>query len=183
MSVAAKPFKTPYPVIDTDPHFKRVVGYMRPSDYAFIVGGYTAFPGAILLWERIVPGKYPPGGRDATLRLCCFLGLTGGFLAAYLRSSQRFWGTRENAQEDEKDRMEMAEKIEKGEPLYGVSTLSEYSQGVAARNSRYSAWKMASVPWFNFVNHNQHGVDVKERYGYDEAAAQAAREAKEAELA
>jgi hypothetical protein len=30
----AKEFNTPYPVIDNDPHFFRVVRYMRPTDYA-----------------------------------------------------------------------------------------------------------------------------------------------------
>jgi hypothetical protein len=30
----AKEFNTPYPVIDTDPQFFRVIRYMRPTDYA-----------------------------------------------------------------------------------------------------------------------------------------------------
>lgn len=43
-----KEFNTPYPVIDTDPHFSRVVRYMRPSDYASWAVGTAAAP-AILL--------------------------------------------------------------------------------------------------------------------------------------
>jgi hypothetical protein len=43
-----KEFNTPYPVIDTDPHFSRVVRYMRPNDYAAWAAGTAAAP-AILL--------------------------------------------------------------------------------------------------------------------------------------
>lgn len=50
---------------------------------------------------------------------------------------------------------EMVDKVKKGEPLYGVSELSPYVQGVAARNSRYSSLFLHVMPWFNFVNHNQ----------------------------
>lgn len=50
---------------------------------------------------------------------------------------------------------EMVAKVKKGEPLYGVSTLSPYMQGVASRNSRYSGVWLHIMPWFNFVNHNQ----------------------------
>ena len=50
---------------------------------------------------------------------------------------------------------EMVEKVKKGEPLYGTSSLSPYMQGVASRNSRYSGIWLHVIPWFNFVNHNQ----------------------------
>jgi len=53
------------------------------------------------------------------------------------------------------DMREMVEKVKKGEPLYGNSTLSPYMQGVAARNSRYSGVFLHVVPWFNFVDHEQ----------------------------
>ena len=49
----------------------------------------------------------------------------------------------------------MVDKVKKGEPLYGHSTLTPYMQGVAARNSRYSAIMAQIIPWANFVNHNQ----------------------------
>jgi len=62
------------------------------------------------------------------------------------------------------DMREMVEKVKKGEPLYGESTLSPYMQGVAARNSRYSQIMLHVIPWFNFVNHNQHGVDTSKYY-------------------
>lgn len=35
---------TDYPVIDMDPHFGRVVRYMRPSDYATWAGAAAAGP-------------------------------------------------------------------------------------------------------------------------------------------
>lgn len=53
------------------------------------------------------------------------------------------------------DMREMVDKVKKGEPLYGASDLTPYHQGVAARNSRYSALLFHVVPWVNFVNHNQ----------------------------
>ncbi len=67
----------------------------------------------------------------------------------------RFYGMKENAREVEKDMREMVDKVKKGEPLYGVSTLTPYMQGVAARNSRYSGVWLYNVPYFNFVNHPQ----------------------------
>lgn len=62
------------------------------------------------------------------------------------------------------DMREMVDKVKKGEPLYGVSQLTPAMQGVAARQSRYSAMFMAVIPWFNFVNHSQHGVDTAKYY-------------------
>ena len=69
--------------------------------------------------------------------------------------SDRFYGAKENGREVEMDMREMVDKVKKGEPLYGKSHLSPHMQGVAARNSRYSATFMHVVPWFNFVNHDQ----------------------------
>jgi len=59
---------------------------------------------------------------------------------------------------------EMVGKVKRGEPLYGESRLTPYMQGVAARQSRYSAMFMSMIPWFNFVNHSQHGVDTAKYY-------------------
>ena len=53
------------------------------------------------------------------------------------------------------DMREMVDKVKKGEPLYGKSSLTPYMQGVAARNSRYSGVNLHLLPWFNFVNHDQ----------------------------
>lgn len=73
----------------------------------------------------------------------------------YFVVTVRFWGWTENAREVEMDMKEMVEKVKKGEPLYGESTMTPYMQGVAARNSRYSQLFLHAIPWFNFVNHNQ----------------------------
>lgn len=48
---------------------------------------------------------------------------------------------------------EMVDKVKKGEPLYGKSSLTPYMQGVASRNSRYAATFFHVIPWFNIVNH------------------------------
>jgi hypothetical protein len=43
-----KTFNNEYPVIDTDPHFFRVVRYFRSSDYAAWAAGTAAAPGLLL---------------------------------------------------------------------------------------------------------------------------------------
>lgn len=78
--------------------------------------------------------------------------LTHGHLYRFI---DRFLGLTENKRETEMDMREMVDKVKAGEPLYGRSSLSEYMQGVAARNSRYSVLFIHAMPWFNFVNHDQ----------------------------
>ncbi len=67
----------------------------------------------------------------------------------------RFYGFKENKREYDMDMREMVDKVKKGEPLYGRSELTPYMQGVASRNSRYTALFIHVIPWFNFVNHEQ----------------------------
>lgn len=81
----------------------------------------------------------------------------------------------ENAREVQMDMREMVDKVKAGQPLYGVSTLPTDVQGMAARQSRYSALFMAVIPWFNFVNHNQHGVDTAKYYQQAERELEAER--------
>ena len=76
----------------------------------------------------------------------------------------RFYGFTENKREVDMDMREMVAKVKAGEPLYGHSSVTPYIQGVASRNSRYSALFLHALPWFNFVNHNQHGVDTAKYY-------------------
>lgn len=40
----------PYPLIDADPHFGRVVRYMRPSDYGLWAGAAAAGPAVLYLY-------------------------------------------------------------------------------------------------------------------------------------
>jgi hypothetical protein len=161
---ASKVIQTDYPLIDNDPHFKRVVGYARTSDY--VAGGLAAAfgPAALYTLEKFSPSHVGKGGFAKIMRLTGAVGLIGGFLVFYQRSSLRFYGASENAREVEMDMREMVNKVKKGEPLYGVSDLTPHMQGVAARQSRYSALFFGVMPWFNFVNHNQHGVDTAKYY-------------------
>jgi hypothetical protein len=78
-----------------------------------------------------------------------------GLAANSILSAVRLYGWTENNREVEMDMREMVDKVKKGEPLYGHSSLTPYMQGVAARNSRYSALMAQVIPWANFVNHNQ----------------------------
>lgn len=93
-------------------------------------------------------------------------------------STVRFYGMSENAREVEMDMQEMVTKVKAGEPLYGESKLTPHMQGVAARQSRYSALFTAVIPWFNFVNHNQHGVDTAKYYRRAEQELEAERAGK-----
>jgi len=77
------------------------------------------------------------------------------------------------------DMREMVDKVKRKEPLYGTSTLTPYMQGVAARNSRYSGLFIHVLPWFNFVNHNLHGVDTAKYYQQAERELEAERLGKE----
>jgi hypothetical protein len=76
------------------------------------------------------------------------------------------------------DMKEMVGKVKAGKPLYGEPTLSPYIQGVAARQGRYAALMNDIIPWFNFVNHNQHGVDTAKYYQQAERELEAERQAK-----
>ncbi|KAI9736290.1 MAG: hypothetical protein M1834_001176 [Cirrosporium novae-zelandiae] len=175
--VPAKTLDTDYPLIDSDPHFKRVLRYARPSDYA--VGAFSAtLPASVLLlWENISPSYVGRGGFAPAMRLTGFVGLAGGFLLFYQRSSLRFYGFTENKREQDMDMREMVDKVKRGEPLYGKSSLTPYMQGVASRNSRYSGLFLHVLPWFNFVNHEQHGVDTAKYYRQAEKELEAERTA------
>lgn len=87
----------------------------------------------------------------------------------------RFYGMSENAREIEMDMREMVDKVKAGQPLYGESKLTPAMQGVAARQSRYSGLFLAVLPWFNFVNHSQHGVDTAKYYQQAERELEAER--------
>ncbi|PTB44925.1 uncharacterized protein TrAFT101_000396 [Trichoderma asperellum] len=171
----SKVVETKYPLIDNDPHFKRVVGYARTSDYAAGAAAAAFAPAGLYALERLAPSHVGRGGLAKAMRLAGFIGLAGGFLYFYQRSALRFYGATENAREVEMDMREMVAKVKAGEPLYGESKLNAHLQGVAARQSRYSALFFSTVPWFNFVNHNQHGVDTAKYYQQAERELEAER--------
>lgn len=165
-AAALKEFATPYPLIDADPHFRRVVRYFRPSDYGAWAGAAAAFPGALWLMESASPTR-PRRGLGPGLRLAATLGVMGGFLLAYQRASFRFWGWSENEREQS---LASKEKESGDVPGFGKSSLSEEVQGSAFRNSLFSQLNFgvyhgggdgvlteaAVIPWFNFVNHKYH---------------------------
>ncbi|KAG1109622.1 hypothetical protein G6F42_015598 [Rhizopus arrhizus] len=154
-----KEFSTPYPVIDSDPHFSRVVRYMRPSDYAAWAAGTAAAPALLLGMEKMDPVG-PLRNMRLPLRIATVVGAFGGFLYAYQTSSLRFWGWTENSAEVAKDQAELSQLAKEGKALYGDSYMPEHVQAASARNSRYSQLKFGAIPWFNFANHNNHGVDT-----------------------
>ncbi|KAL2005950.1 hypothetical protein VTN00DRAFT_10443 [Thermoascus crustaceus] len=176
--VPPKRANTDYPLIDSDPHLRRVIRYARPSDYA-VAGGMAAIsPLAFWVMERVSPSHVGKGGFPPLMRLATAIGLLGGLHIFYQRSCNRFYGFTENSREVEMDMREMVDKVKKGEPLYGTSKLSPYLQSVAARNSRYSELFVHVLPWFNIVNHNHHGVDTAKYYQQAERELEAERLAK-----
>ena len=78
---------SPYPEIDIDPHFRRVIQNFRQSDYLTWGAATATFPGILYFMEQIDPTRPPRGGLGSALRLGTFLGACGGFLMAYQRSS------------------------------------------------------------------------------------------------
>ncbi|KAH9935912.1 NADH-ubiquinone oxidoreductase complex I, 21 kDa subunit-domain-containing protein [Epithele typhae] len=151
-----KTVETPFPLIDADPHAGRVIRYMRPSDYATWAGMTAAFPGLLYAWDKWEPSGHKLKGA---LRLGGVFGFVGGFLMAYQRSSLRFWGWTENKREQEKDFEELSDRAKRGLPLYGHSDQPEWVQGVAYRNSVFSALKFSAFPMINLVQHQHHGTD------------------------
>lgn len=149
-------------LIDADPHFKRVVGYMRPSDYGVIGLATAALPAGICFaeWLDPVKGKF---ARPSVkfLRVATMLGFAVGFGAAYARSSLRFFGVTENAREYKKDEAQMAARKAAGLEPYGTSSLTPELQEIAAKNSAHSIAGLFIFPWFNFVNHPYHGREQK----------------------
>ncbi|OCF35775.1 hypothetical protein I317_05182 [Kwoniella heveanensis CBS 569] len=137
----------PYPLIDADPHFSRVVRYMRPSDYVTWAGATAAGPGLLWAFEKADPTRSTKASLRSALRLTGWLGFCAGFMLAYQRSTARFWGWRENAAEVSKDQAELSARARAGQPLYGETELSPYLQGVAARNSTWSQLKLHAFPW------------------------------------
>lgn len=173
--VPPKRASTDYPLIDSDPHLKRVFGYARPSDWAVAGGMASAAPISFWVMERASPSHVGRGGFAPVMRLATAVGLLGGLHVLYQRSCQRFYGFTENSREVERDTREMVDKVKKGEPLYGKSQMSSYLQGMAARNSRYSELFIHVIPWINVVNHDQHGVDTAKYYQQAERELEAER--------
>ncbi|KAL3469121.1 NADH-ubiquinone oxidoreductase 21 kDa subunit [Aspergillus californicus] len=173
--VPPRQLNTDYPLIDNDPHLRRVFGYARNRDYVVAGGTAAAVPIAFWVMERVSPSHVGKGGFAPMMRLATAIGLIGGLHIFYQRSCHRFYGFTENSREVDMDMREMVDKVKNGKPLYGTSRLSPYLQGVAAQNSRYSQLAIHIVPWFNIVNHDHHGVDTAKYYQQAERELEAER--------
>lgn len=161
---------TEHELIDLDPHFNRVVGYMRPSDYAAWGATTVAIPAALVGLERLQsslgPYKAPTKLPGGALRFTTFVGFTAGFLLAYIRSSQRFLGWTENAREVKMDRFEIKKLLSEEKLAYheNESLLDDRLQDLANRQSQNSVALLAILPWFNFAYHPYHGVNIQKYY-------------------
>lgn len=69
-------------------HFKRVVGYARPSDYVHGAVAAAGGPGLLYAMEKFAPSQVGKGGFAQAMRLAGFIGFAGGFLYFYQRSAR-----------------------------------------------------------------------------------------------
>ncbi|ORX74415.1 hypothetical protein DL89DRAFT_264292 [Linderina pennispora] len=127
--------KAPYPVIDTDPNFTRVVRYFRPSDYA-LGAGLTALGPGFIYWME----KYQPSGNP------------GKPLMRAMKIAAS-----ENTREIQKYRVEYRKLKAQGKPMYGPSSLPLNVQRVSAEYSTGAFLNFDVIPWFNVTNHGYHG--------------------------
>lgn len=168
--VRSAPPYSDYELIDVDPHLRRVVSFMRPSDYAAWGASILFFPTAMKVWEHLEPveGAYTKPGRisGGTMRTATLLGVVGGFYLAYVRSSKRFLGWSENEREVLRDRYDMKKLLseEKLPFAENESVLDDRLKDIANKNSQYAFVNMAVIPWFNLVNHPYHGIDLSKYY-------------------
>jgi predicted sugar kinase len=75
-------------------HFNRVIGYMRPYDYALGAGVASMGPILFHLMEKMHPSHSGAKALKTNYRFVAFLGITAGFLRAYMESSSMlfpFW--------------------------------------------------------------------------------------------
>lgn len=112
----------------------------------------------MLATEKWAPSFAGKGAFPPVFRLSLAIGLTAGVGLVYQKSCLRLYGFTENEREVNMDMREMVDKVKRGEPLYGHTELTEYMQGVSARNSRWSSLMFHIVPMANFTNHNQVGL-------------------------
>ncbi|KAJ1760771.1 hypothetical protein IW139_000511 [Coemansia sp. RSA 353] len=147
----------PFPVIDTDPIFGRVIRYMRVSDYVLGIS-LTAVGPAFMYWME----KYQPSGLSRKYQRHGMLagglvGVCAGFMSAYSCSSARFWGTSENAREIKMYREEYRRLKAEGKSMHGTSSLPLSIQRISSEYSTGAFLNFDVAPWFNFVNHPFHG--------------------------
>ncbi|KAI1945714.1 hypothetical protein LOZ12_006298 [Ophidiomyces ophidiicola] len=145
---------------------------MGPLTFAIMERVQPAYAGKVNFARCM---RLAGGIGDLAVRAKAYLSQGGLKLIHASLALDRFYGFTENKREEEMDMREMVDKAKKGEPLYGESTLSPYMQGVAARNSRYSGLFIHVIPWFNLVNHNQHGVDTAKYFRQAERELEAER--------
>lgn len=168
--VRGQPPQSDYELIDSDPHFGRVISYFRGSDIGLWAASTVAFPVSLVAWEKLEPVagafKAPSKVPGGALRAATLMGFFGGFYLAYIRSSRRFLGWSENSREVTKDRYEIKKLLSQEKLPYheNESVLDDRMKDIANRNSQYSFATLAILPWFNFAYHPYHGVDIQKYY-------------------
>ncbi|OMJ13279.1 NADH-ubiquinone oxidoreductase [Smittium culicis] len=81
--------KVPYPIIDTDPRFTRVVKYCRGIDFLGGVAVAAAGPGLMYWFEKFQPSGNSGAPLRAAMKAAGGIGLIAGFLHMYTQSSSK----------------------------------------------------------------------------------------------
>ena len=91
-SIATRTAPCSFSAIDSPScrHFKRVMRYARPSDYAAAAATTALGPGLMLFWERISPSHVGRGGFAPIMRLTTAISAGAGFLLLYQKSARLF---------------------------------------------------------------------------------------------
>eukprot|EP01129_Flabellula_baltica_P004007 TRINITY_DN13737_c0_g1_i1.p1 TRINITY_DN13737_c0_g1~~TRINITY_DN13737_c0_g1_i1.p1 ORF type:complete len:111 (+),score=30.10 TRINITY_DN13737_c0_g1_i1:117-449(+) len=84
--------KPPHPVINPNPTFKVVLKNFGLSEYLWTF----CLPTVSLPYSYIAARKDNPGTRKVLMVFGAIVGLSGGFLLAYQRTSFKLMGLREN---------------------------------------------------------------------------------------
>jgi len=81
--VPAKHLGGEYPMIDCDPHIKRVFSYTRPSDWAFGAGLAALGPSLFWYWEKRSPTFAPKNAFRAGMRLNVAISVTAALMTVH----------------------------------------------------------------------------------------------------
>jgi hypothetical protein len=71
-------------------HFRRVMRYARPSDWAVGAAIGAISPGLMLYWEKVSPSFVGKGGFAPVMRLSGAVAVTACFMTAYTRSNSPY---------------------------------------------------------------------------------------------
>ncbi|KAI9504460.1 hypothetical protein GGI25_005289 [Coemansia spiralis] len=154
--MSLKLHEAPFPVIDSDPIFWRVIRYFRWTDYVMGAAFASIGPSFLYIMERYQPSGYPRKQLHKAMKASLLLTGVFGFLRMYKNVSSRFFGFSENGREIRMYREEYRRRKAQGIPMDGTSRLPLSIQRISASYTTGAWINFDMLPMFNFVNHPYH---------------------------